>query len=315
MSKSIYPCSLCTASFVSNYNLRRHSILHHGTEAGARATDEYKCPQCLKAFDSEGFLNKHLATGCRNIQPTVCEFCHQTFQHPRSRYKHYKTCVGVEAGIGIREIGATEGVSQSDSRSLSSFVSDTGSYSDVPESIYVSVPVILYDHTGTGSAPLFLKDAIVHEEFVKRLLHSIRTTRLDRTIVVLYMKELYVNRMNRCIRKPLMETSYSEVHTGDHCWEARLDKVLYPKLVTDLSNDFSEYIYKQRCLIPNSLFSRIIEFLDYMAVDGYINTDNKEKRGFIKNEYLLLVKELKLVIHNMTHDRSRSHSQSKMKGK
>ena len=70
----------------------------------------------------------------------------------------------------------------------------------------------------------------------------------------------------------------------------KLDKALYPKLASDLANNLSEVVYTNRNNIPKRWFDKIVNFLDYMADDGYINTDNRDEKRRIEQEYNMLAK-------------------------
>lgn len=241
---------------------------------------QFKCPQCSSTFASNYNLRRHLANqhpveSPVVSKPVVCDYCQKVFKHPRSRYKHYRTCIGAPS-TSEQPIESIENPS--------------------PSSPAIPVQCIVYHPYETP----FKKDHIVPEECIKRMVQTIRANRIDRNIVLMFVRELYGHPENRCIRKTLLDGSYSEVYTNDLKWEIQLDKVLYPKLVADVSNQLSEFIYRFRPFVPNVWFSKMVEFLDYMAIDGYINTDNREKRVFVKNEYLLLVKEIKIAIYNMS---------------
>jgi len=124
----------------------------------------------------------------------------------------------------------------------------------------------------------------------------------DRSIVLDYSRELFTNPANKCIKKDDLKSGHSEVHIGDNKWEIKLDKALYPKLVSDLANNLSEVVYTNRNNIPKNWFDKIINFLDYMAEDGYINTDDKDKKKRMEQDFKILAKELKLIIYEVTRN-------------
>ena len=300
-----YFCEHCACAFVSKYNLTRHLKNIHQYSVGSNTEilshpipkkshpnpknshlnpkishpdpknshpiledgiNPLKCSKCERVFSSKWYLNRHQHQCGGKTNPYECQYCQRTFQHPRSRYKHYKTCTNPH-----------------------SFEEKT------------SVPALetIVEYNMDAQTIAFKRDHLNIEELIKKLVGTIQTD-VNRTIVLVYIRELYLNPVNRCIKKHNLEVGYSEVHLGNQQWEVKLDKVLYPKFVADLSNHLSELIYINRSFIPNFWFSKIIGFLDYMAIDGYINTDDKEKQRYIKNEYLLLVKELKLTMYNLT---------------
>jgi len=95
---------------------------------------------------------------------------------------------------------------------------------------------------------------------------------------------------------------YSDVHIGNNEWEAAVDKSIYPKLACGVANHMSDYLHAKRDKLRKEAFDKIISFVDYMADEGYINTEDKEKEKRILREYQMFVKELKMIIYNKTKE-------------
>ncbi|MFZ9258233.1 MAG: hypothetical protein ACO27D_02615, partial [Candidatus Fonsibacter ubiquis] len=155
--------------------------------------------------------------------------------------------------------------------------------------------IVVYNSSGTD----YKREHINQEAFMKKILEMVQP-HVDRSIVLDYGRELFNNPQNKCIKKDSLKSGHSEVHVGDNKWELKLDRALYPKLVNDLANNLSEMVYTNRNNIPKKWFEQIIGFLDYMADDGYINSDDKEKTKRIEQDFKMLAKELKLVIYEVT---------------
>jgi long-subunit acyl-CoA synthetase (AMP-forming) len=60
-------------------------------------------------------------------------------------------------------------------------------------------------------------------------------------IVREWTQQLLANDDNKCVKKTNIRASHSQVHVGNNNWESRLDKEVYPHLMNNIANDFSDF--------------------------------------------------------------------------
>jgi hypothetical protein len=240
---------------------------------------------------------------CQGIKDNLsCEYCHKLFSHERSRFGHYKICKAKkEADSKALVPISTENIPVGSTINNSQIA--TNIHNNIQEQTNIQNQnnntqnniIVVYNSSGTD----YKREHINQEAFMKKILEMVQP-HVDRSIVLDYGRELFNNPQNKCIKKDSLKSGHSEVHVGDNKWELKLDRALYPKLVNDLANNLSEMVYTNRNNIPKKWFEQIIGFLDYMADDGYINSDDKEKTKRIEQDFKMLAKELKLVIYEVT---------------
>lgn len=143
----------------------------------------------------------------------------------------------------------------------------------------------------------FLNEHVNIKEIEEELLKKY-TNEYDfmRNILKCYARKLFENNNNLYIKKVNKNDSYSLIHTGNNKWISELDKVIYPKIASNVANSFQEYLLVNNAELKRKT-KKFIEnvfspFLDYMADEGYCADDDKE----IKNAFKLFSKEIKLII-------------------
>lgn len=107
---------------------------------------------------------------------------------------------------------------------------------------------------------------------------------------------LLANDDNICVKKTNIRSSHSQVHTGSNKWETRLDKEVYPNLLNNIANDFSDYLAEK---YKRGGYNGIADFVDYMASDGYSASDTAK---LVLDAYKTLCKELKLRAFDRTKE-------------
>ena len=280
------------------------STIHNNSHSNIDTKNgkEYQCKKCYKSFNRNWSLQRHL-TGCQGIKDKLsCEYCNKLFSHNKSRFKHYKVC------LTKIEVESKSLVPFDDKKDITTQVASTiknihGYNIDTQNNIQNQQNnnniIVVYNPSGTD----FKKEHINQEAFIKKILQMVQP-HTDRSFVLDYGRELFNNPQNKCIKKDDLKSGHSEVHIGDNKWELKLDRALYPKLVNDLANNLSEMVYTNRSKIPKQWFEKIIGFLDYMADDGYINSDDREKKKRIEQDFKMLAKELKLIIYEVTNQKT-----------
>ncbi len=331
-------CNICDCNFSKQYNLKRHMLRIHGIEEDTelhnfssnlhknsrnlhnnsrnlhnnssnihknssnindmKTDNKFECSKCNKSLYAKWYLLKHMEK-CQGIKDGfTCEYCNKMFSHDKSKYRHYKICKTKKEVDSKALITLPTG--QVAPTNISNQTADTINNINTQNNIQTQNNqniIVVYNPSGTD----FTKEHINHDAFIKRILQMVQPN-ADRNIVLDYGREIFTNPVNQCIKKEDLKCGHSEVHVGDNKWELKLDKALYPKLASDLANNLSEVVYTNRNNIPKRWFDKIVNFLDYMADDGYINTDNRDEKRRIEQEYNMLAKELRLIMYEFSRN-------------
>lgn len=102
------------------------------------------------------------------------------------------------------------------------------------------------------------------------------------------------------VQKTNLKMAHSSVHLGE-CWGLRQDKEVYPNIVNNIANNFSEFLGSH--FKPN-LYRTMMEYSDYMASNGYCVEDDIAKVMAACHD--TLCKEAKLIIYECTRDAMRT---------
>lgn len=286
-SFSKWLCEYCDGTFSSKFNYNRHMLRIHGIdecsnlnnicsnnnkssgnftqELSHHSNKENRCNICLQTFKSKWYLSKHVKK-CSEEQDKKefsCDLCHKKFKNHNSIYRHRTICKSLQVVPSIHPKNESE--------------------------------IMIYN----PFRMIFKKNHIHQDNFIHRLLEKINH-RINHTIVLDYAREILTHPENKCIQKKSLKVSHSEVHIGENNWNLKIDQTIYPHLASNLANELSEIIYINRDTIPIHLFNQTIKFLDYMSDEGYINTENETEKNEIKREFTYLVRELKLIIYDIT---------------
>lgn len=279
--KEVYICKVCCACFSRNYNLKRHLYSKHSIkyetddeddDLPTQQNDEHlpktekddinKCPKCEKSFSQKWRATRHIKTCNGIVNKFECSYCKCTFKHETSKYKHYKTCK---------------------------------EKNKLPEA----------EDTITNDTPIIYKigDKTIDfniEHFTENVFNIIVECKNKTVFIQEYVKQLLTNPKNRFIKKHSLREPHSQLHVGDNKWEHVLDKDVYPDIASTFANSMLEYMYTKENLLSITDFQKLREKLLYMADSGYINTEDKELKKLIENEFKLFAKNIKLIVHNIT---------------
>ena len=88
---------------------------------------------------------------------------------------------------------------------------------------------------------------------------------------------------------------HSKVHVGDNKWVTKLDKEVYPQLVSNFANDFCNLILGERDKLRHKQLERKLECI---ADGGYIN-DEPEVQRELTTEYGDLIHDLKVMAYEI----------------
>jgi len=262
---------------------------------------EYRCKKCDKCLYAKWYLTKHMEK-CKGIRDKhSCEYCHKIFKHDNSRFGHYKICKvkkerDATALIPYEPLtNEPMNVNTINNNIQTQNNNNIQTQNNIDTQNNTQNIIVVYHQDNIE----YLKDHIGEEalEYIKKMY-----PRVDRRIVMDYSKRLFDRPENQCVQKKNLKMGHSDVHIGNNEWEAAVDKSIYPKLACGVANHMSDYLHTKRDQLRKEAFDKIISFVDYMADEGYINTEDKEKEKRILREYQMFVKELKMIIYNKTKE-------------
>ena len=313
---STFTCPICDFCFSRNYNLKRHLFSKHNITSetskkfiNARPqqiisppqqpvisppqiisppetiheNEANKCTKCQKSFSHNWCLtrHKHICKGI--INKLECEHCNTQFKHITSKYKHYKTCP--------EKNKLPEPVAVNNSTNINNNTNATINSNNNTINNNVNLTIVYK----IGDETIDFNREHLTEDVLKKILGCNNNTESIKE----YVKQIFTNPENRFIKKHSLRESHSQLHVGENKWEHVLDKEVYPELATTFANDMLEYIYTKQHALKRSAFEKLRDTLDYLSDSGYINTDDREVKKKIENEFKLFVKNLKLIVHNV----------------
>lgn len=304
---NIPTCHVCCMCFSRSYNLKRHLYNKHNIDSTLPAlqnsqpavqnsqpvvqnsnipvADENevnKCPKCDKTLSQKSCVKRHLTTCKGIINKLECEYCKCTFTHTKSRYKHYKTCKE-------KNKPATEPLIINNNTNINSHNNTTNNTTNNNNTVNITVVYKIGDETIDFN----------REHFTENVLKKILACKNNTASIHEYVTQMFANPENRFIKKHSLREPHSQLHLGDNKWKHVLDKDVYPDLASTFANDMLEYMYTKQHALRRTAFEKLRDTLDYLADNGYKNTDDKELQKRIENEFKTFVKNLKLIVHDI----------------
>ena len=284
-------CDFCDYKTNKRYNLTRHVEIKHIEQKNnlfeqknnLRILHNNQCEKCEKILSSKQNYNRHIQTcqGKRNL--LECIYCKTIFSIPQARYRHQKICK-----IKLESTSTELILKPLDKLDIAQHIEtqqniQTQQYVQNQQNI-----TIVYDPEKLELLNDHLQDKL--KSFLKH--PDNKTNFCD------YSKELMGRKENQCIKKSNIRSSHSEVHIGNNNWELRLDKEIYPGLISNIADNFSEcFNTDQKHSRQHKLFQA---FLDYMADFGYCNSDDPEEITNNKKDFEMLTQQVKTIIYNIT---------------
>jgi hypothetical protein len=260
--------------------------------------NDLECNKCGKTFSRKWYLNIHSQKCEGSKYKNTCQYCLKVFSYASSFSKHNKICKAKKETESKSLIPLQEdSYQQLQNIPVQPTISGGNTLVNCNHNNIVNnsqnVNIIVYDKENME----FVKHHI-DSKSVDRIL-NLAKPHINRQFVTEYSKQIFSNPENQCIKKGDLKSGHSEVHIGDDQWELDLDCNIYPKLACNMASTLSDFLYTKRNQLRKD-FDKIIGFLDYIADEGYVNTDDKDKQEEIFNEYKIFVKELKLIIYSAT---------------
>lgn len=313
-------CPNCDYKTVRPYNLRRHMLSKHTVKKPdaivtkpddfvtkpdaivAKPDDFVKkpdaniCNLCSKVFDFKCRLFKHSKTCKGKVDARTCDYCKKSFTHIDSKYHHHKIC---KERI-MRESQALTLSNNNGAAGPSVINNTTNTHTNSHNTVtnnniqnQTNNLVVVYN-----SETMQFNNSHIDPEEIEKLFSSltgekIPLEQLDPYAKVMrnYVHQLLSNDNNKCVKKTNIRSSHSQVHVGNNNWESRLDKEVYPNLMNNIANDFSDFFGENYSRHVQDMYKSVQAFLDYMASNGYCSDDDEKKVEYLFNTF---VKELKL---------------------
>ena len=306
----MFICSYCEYKSNKKYNLNRHMVSKHNNEINKNATInnknatinnknatinnknatidnknatiDNKCVNCNKILSSKQYLEKHLLI-CKGVSnPLECHLCHKILANRGSKSRHLKIC----KGISIKE-PSTESTLTNNNNIINNNNCIINNDNSIINNNNITNIIIFDPLKPYGTT---LKTDHINLEFISKLLKI-----KENDALTLYTKKILDNPENRCIKKTNLRSIYSQIYIGDNKWDCCYDNDIYPKFISEISNCLGDLLLSIN--LKRNVINKLIEFIDYMAEDGYCNDDNKCDE--IKRQYKELIKKTKIIVYNL----------------
>jgi len=304
-------CSCCEYKTNKKYNLNRHMVSKHNNEPCSNATlscsntafgcsnvafgcsntafdcsnpiIDNKCTKCNKILSSKRNLERHLLI-CKGVSnPLECHLCHKILSNSSSKSRHLKICKGPSTELTLSSSSPEPNNTIINNNNNNCIINNDNSVTNNNvTNIIVFDPLKPYGTT--------LKTDHINLEFINKLLKI-----KENDALTLYTKKILDNPENRCIKKTNLRSIYSQIYIGDNKWDSCYDNDIYPKFISEISNCLGDLLLSIN--LKRNVINKLIEFIDYMAEDGYCNDNNKSDE--IKRQHKELIKKTKIIIYNL----------------
>ena len=184
-------------------------------ENAKNIVDKFKCPQCSKILKNKYGFDYHIKVCKGVLNPLECHYCNKVLASASSKSKHIKTCKAKASILIVKEEEAKViNITNNYNIQLINFNMNNNEYTK-----------FITDHIGDKDIIRIIKN---NKNNFNHLIED-------------YLSKLYDNPLNICIRKISEKSGYSEVNQVGK-WNKKLDSIIYPHLVKDVSNDLFEKI-------------------------------------------------------------------------
>ena len=211
---------------------------------------------------------------CNGYDNLTCEFCHAKFSSRQSKCNHRLICFAKNQDESTEIIVPSR---STNTPQLSLLLAHTSTTNHIQTNNIQTVNgnnvnannvfnIVVYQ--GKEGDAIQFDHSHMDPKTIKKFLvpgDKVQTEKLT-SVMREWTNSLLANDNNMCIKKTNIRSSLSQVHTGSNKWETRLDKEVYPNLLNNIANDFSDYLVEK---YKRGGYNGIAEFVDYMASDGY----------------------------------------------
>jgi len=240
---------------------------------------ENQCEKCEKILSRHSILIKHMKTCKGKVNQLECQYCKEIFSCPPHKYRHQKKCkVKQEEEIKAQTIYNIQ--------TQNNITNNTNNINNTQ-----NINIITY------SSDVDECNFIKTEAFTKKIKRLLMRYTNDIKMIKDYNKELFSIKENQCVKKTNLRSTHSKVHVGNNKWITKLDKEVYPQMVSNYTNDLCNLILRENSREKHKALEKK---LDYFTDGGYVN-DTEEKQKEITNEYYDLVEDLKIFAYDETN--------------
>ena len=251
------------------------------------------CDKCNHVFKQRSKMLKHQEKCTGLVNKLECPFCHNIYASDKSKFNHVRICK-VKKYIDSKALIVCHPIDEKLSSSSTNIGTNIQNINGDNIQNQTVINLVVYNSNPNETMqfnhkhidPKKLKKFFVPGDKVQpeRLTDAMRE----------WTNQLLSNDDNKCVKKTNIRASHSQVHVGNNNWESRLDKEVYPHLMNNIANDFSDFFSEN---YRRNMYTALDAFIDYMASDGYCSTDSDK---VIENSFKTLVKELKLRMFDST---------------
>ena len=309
----IHKCQHCDYTSIWASNITRHVVRKHPTKISMQITkksmqtakkgmqdakksiqnsediceiiDDKQCMHCNKIFSRPNYLKIHIEKCKGTINPYECEFCNKVFKFKNNKYAHRIQCkikyeeenniINEEnRNIQIQNITNNNIVNNNNN-------SVTNNNNTVINQIVVFDPsnmALLNDHISKKD----FSNLLVNHDFTKIL--------TDYSTALLSRKE------NQCVRKTNLLSASSAVHVGDNKWEYQTDKEIYPKLLSNIAENFNDV--KENLKV--NIYKQLDTFVEDIMCEATDCHEDKDEELRLKKLYRRLFNNIKHLVFNLT---------------
>ena len=263
------------------------------------------CTKCLKTFSYNWVLVRHSKI-CKGYEANAleCQYCSYKFTTYSAKSRHLRICkvkkeIDSKAIVVVAaEAASSDIVPSVINQKINTIEQQILQQNNIEAQTNVqnqTINIIVY-----GEEISFKHDHMDAKEFGKKLVPG--NKRIDPEILTRvvkdYTRELMANKSNQCVKKTNMKMSHSSIHAGGNKWESRQDKEVFPNMINNIANNFGDFLGTH---FKPKIYKTLVDFLDYMASNGYCADDEDDKHKIIEDCYRNLCKELKLITYDFAN--------------
>jgi len=317
-----YKCSACDYISEKKYNVTRHIVRTHnnntitknsqkgtensqkgtensqkGTENSQKGTDFENeeiphdslctsCYKCHKNISNKYNLKRHELT-CKGVDTLQCEFCFKYFKYRHNKYEHVKICKiknEIEQKSLILINSEALKINNENNQNITNNIINSN---NTTNNTVINNNIIVYDPANMQ----LLNDHITRDQFKKIIYnHDYPKILTDFSTLLLGRRE------NQCVRKTNLHSSSSAVHVGNDKWVYQTDKLIYPKLLSNIATNFGNVGESLKV----SICKRLEGFTEDVTCEATDCHDNNQEELALKRQYRILFNNFKHLVFNLT---------------
>ena len=314
-------CPICDDTFCRGFTMKRHMVRIHGytyeeyihnntvnihnnignihnntgnipnntgNEIDIQNDKEYRCKKCDKCLYAKWYLTKHMEK-CKGIRDKYsCEYCHKTFTHDTSRFKHYKICKSKKE-IDSKSLVPVTDTPQAISQQVASTINNVSGDQNNNNTQNNIVNILTFPQSGDKNFD-FVCDQIT-KATMKALLNASSTPFIGFNKFIGTVME---NPQNRIVHKTNPNSTYSKIHVGDGKWEFAHDDDVFPVITHHMTTAALSKVneMKDDMKLVKELYLKLEPFRNHI-------TDVNEM-DYESSEYKNILQRIKLILVNLT---------------